>query len=278
VSRFAVNGLGFNLETAGEGPALLLLHGFTGSLESWRPFFDQWPGFQLVAVDLTGHGGSDAPPDAARYAIEPCVGGLTGILDSLGIEKATVLGYSLGGRIALQLALARPERVSALVLESASPGIEDAAERRARVAADEALAASIERDGVAAFVDGWQALPLFASQRRLPAERQAGLRAQRLRNDAAGLANSLRGVGAGRQAWLLPRLATFGAPALLIAGALDERYCELARRMAAALPDARVAIVAAAGHAVHFEQPAAFASTVRAFLEQWAAFVALKGA
>ena len=276
--RIEVDGLGFNVEMVGEGPALLLLHGFTGSLETWRPFFEGWPGFKLVAVDLTGHGGSDAPPDAARYAIELCVAGLTGVLDNLGIERATVLGYSLGGRIALQLALARPERVSALVLESASPGIEDAAERAARVAADEALAVSIERDGVAAFVDGWHALPLFASQRRLPAERQASLRAQRLENDAAGLANSLRGVGAGRQAWLLPRLPTFGAPALLIAGALDERYCDLARRMAAALPDARVEIVAEAGHAVHCEQPAAFASTVSAFLDQRAAFAAAKGA
>ena len=268
MSRVELNGVRLNVAVQGEGLTLLLLHGFTGSEASWRPFHAAWPGFKLIAVDLLGHGASDSPADAARYAIEPCIHDLCAVLDRFGIDSAVVLGYSMGGRVALQFALARPERVRALILESASPGIEDEGERAARVAADEALAASIERDGIEAFVDRWQAQPLFASQAHLAETTRAALRAQRLRNDRRGLANSLRGVGAGRQGWLLPALARFDKPVLLIAGALDARYCEAARLMADAFACAELRIVADAGHTVHIEQPETFASTMRAYLDE----------
>jgi 2-succinyl-6-hydroxy-2,4-cyclohexadiene-1-carboxylate synthase len=176
-----------------------------------------------------------------------------------------VLGYSLGGRVALHYAVAAPERVAALILIGASPGIPDEAERRARREADEALARDIERDGVAAFVDRWERLPLFASQATLPAEVRASLRAQRLRNSPTGLANSLRGMGAGSQPSLWDRLPGLHVPTLLIAGELDAKYCDLARKMAAAMPAARLALIPRAGHAAHLEQPAALATAVHDF-------------
>jgi len=266
VTRIEVNGLSLNVEVAGDGPALLLLHGFTGSTATWRPLLGHWTAFRSIAVDLIGHGSSDSPLDPERYRMRRCVEDLAALLDRLAIDRAAVLGYSMGGRVALHFALSAPARLSALVLESASPGIGDPAEREARVRSDEALAGDIERKGVAAFVTEWEQLPLFATQRSLSPEVREGLRQQRLRNRAVGLANSLRGMGAGAQEYLLPRLSEVRVPVLVLAGALDAKYCALAREMASLLPHARVEIVPAAGHAIHLEQPDAFARAVRAFL------------
>jgi len=267
MTRIAVNGVDLNVETAGDGFPLLLLHGFTGSAATWRPLAPEWAAFRTIAVDLIGHGASDAPADEARYTMEPCAIDLTALLDALGVGRAAVLGYSLGGRVALHLALAAPARVAALVLESASPGIEDAAERDARVAADRALADDIERDGIEAFVDRWERLPLWSTQAALPADVRASLRAQRLANDARGLANSLRGMGAGAQASLWDRLGELRMPVLLIAGGLDAKYRDIARAMQQRIDGARVEIMEGAGHAVHLERPAAFASPVKEFLK-----------
>jgi 2-succinyl-6-hydroxy-2,4-cyclohexadiene-1-carboxylate synthase len=266
VTRIAVSGIHLNIEQHGTGPAVLLLHGFTGSATIWSPFFETWPGFSLMAVDLLGHGDSDAPTDPARYRMTSCVTDLVALLDELQIKRTAMLGYSMGGRIALHLALHAPERVSALVVESASPGIEDTAKRAARTRSDAMLAEFIEREGTTAFVDRWQALPLFATQQHLPLAVREQVRQQRLHNSPLGLANSLRGVGAGMQEWLLPKLATLSMPTLLLTGALDTVYCELATRMTAALPCARMTVVPNAGHTVHLEQPEHFAKAVGAFL------------
>jgi pimeloyl-ACP methyl ester carboxylesterase len=172
--RISVNGITLHAALAGAGPPLLLLHGFTGSAATWRPLAERLaPLRRTIAVDLIGHGLSDAPADPARYSMEHCLADLLALLDALGLARAAVLGYSLGGRVALQLVAAAPERVSALVLESASPGLASAAERAARAAADDALSTAIERDGLAAFVAGWEQLPLWASQAALPAELRA---------------------------------------------------------------------------------------------------------
>jgi len=267
VTRIAVNGVRLNVEVRGEGTALLLLHGFTGSAATWAPFLDAWPGFTTIAVDLLGHGGSDSPLDPERYRMERCLEDLLALLDRLGIPLTAVLGYSMGGRVALRLALEAPERLWALILESASPGIEDPIERQQRLRSDAALAERVEREGIEAFVDYWETLPLFASQARLPLTVRQQLRRQRLANKPVGLAYSLRGMGAGVQEPVLNHLNGLRMPVLLLAGALDERYCALARRMAAALPCARLEVVPNAGHAVHLEQPAAFATAVREFLD-----------
>lgn len=266
MTRIAANGVHLNAEVSGNGPPVLLLHGFTGSAATWSPL-RAWPGFTLVAADILGHGESDSPADFRRYRMERCAEDILTLMDHLRIEKAAVLGYSMGGRLALHLAAHAPERLTALVLESASPGIEDEREREARRRSDEELASAIEAGGLEAFVDRWEALPLFASQTRLPSGVREGLRRQRLRNNPAGLANSLRGMGAGVQPPLWNRLPEMRAPALLIAGALDEKYCELAHRMATSMPNARLEIAPEAGHAVHLEQPELFASAVRRFLE-----------
>ncbi|HJZ47466.1 MAG TPA: 2-succinyl-6-hydroxy-2,4-cyclohexadiene-1-carboxylate synthase [Roseiflexaceae bacterium] len=265
--RMRINDITLHIEEFGAGRPLLLLHGFTGGAATWARFVDSFAlQFRVIAPDLIGHGRSDPPPNAERYLMERCVADLLALLDALQIERVDVLGYSMGGRVALHLAAAARERVGALVLESSSPGIADAAERAARVAADEALAESIERDGLEAFVDRWEHLPLFASQAGLPLDVRARLHAQRLRNDPRGLANSLRGMGAGRQLPLWHQLADLDIPTLLIAGELDAKYRALAGMMMAELPNARMVIVPGTGHAIHLEQPQAFIGNVLEFL------------
>jgi 2-succinyl-6-hydroxy-2,4-cyclohexadiene-1-carboxylate synthase len=258
------DGVRYHATRLGRGPAVLLLHGFTGSSATWSALQEALAGAcDVVAVDLLGHGRSDAPADPARYAAGRCAADLAGLLEMSGIADAAVVGYSMGGRMALRLALDHPRRVRALLLESASPGIVGEADRAARVAADAALASDIERDGVAAFIARWERLPLWESQAALPGHVRAALREQRLRNDARGLANSLRGAGAGAEPPVLEMLGTLSMPALLVAGALDARYVAHAEAMAARMPAARVAIVPDAGHAVHLERPEAFAALVR---------------
>jgi 2-succinyl-6-hydroxy-2,4-cyclohexadiene-1-carboxylate synthase len=266
--RLQVDGISLNVEVSGDGPPLTLLHGFTGCAAAWRPIVERWPHLRTIAVDITGHGDSDSPPEASRYTMEAFSDNLAAVLDALEIAKTAVLGYSMGGRVALNFALRHQERLTALVLESASPGIADPAERAARVRSDEEMAARIEREGVATFVDYWQSIPLWESQKSLAADRRAALRAQRLQNSTTGLANSLRGMGAGAQEYLFDSLREVRTPTLFVAGELDTRYVELARAMAGEVPGAVVCVITGAGHAAHFERPDAFADAAGQFLRR----------
>lgn len=267
--RLPVNGVHLNVEQAGAGPPLVLLHGFTGSAAGWAEHSEAFAqSHAIAAVDLLGHGLSDAPDDPVRYGIGYATEDILSVLDALGIRRAGLLGYSMGGRVAISLAVVAPERLSALILESASPGILDAGTRRERAAADAELAAAIEQDGVEPFVDRWERLPLFASQTALPDEARRYLRARRLRNNPTGLANSLRGLGQGVQPPMHEYLQQIRVPTLLIAGGLDPAYCEMGQEVRAMIPHARLEVVPGAGHTVHLEQPERFRALVLEFLGQ----------
>jgi len=271
--RLLVNGVRYHVELRGTPPTahkpiLVLLHGFTGSAAGWGAHLDAFAasGLPVIALDLPGHGASDAPADPARYALERTREDIPAALAQLGVApgQAVLLGYSMGGRVALCAAFSGFLR--ALVLESASPGLATERERAERRASDEALAARIERAGVPAFVDEWERLPLFASQAALPADTRAALRAERLRNSPAGLANSLRSAGTGVQPSLWERLPDLAIPTLLLSGALDAKFTAIAERMAAALPRAGLRVVPGAGHAIHLEQPSVFDALVLEFV------------
>ncbi len=269
----AVNGVHMNVEVrearGARRQTLVLLHGFTGSAAGWGRHMTKFAeaGLRVIALDMLGHGRSDAPSDPERYSIEHCRRDILAALGILGVERSEsiLLGYSMGGRIALYTAFS--DFFSGLILESASPGLATDYERAERRAGDELLARRIENDGVPAFVDYWESLPLFASQRALPGESRAGLRKQRLQNRATGLANSLRGVGTGAQPSLFERLPALRVRVLLIAGALDGKYSAIASQMARSLPEAQVQIVAGAGHTTHFERPEQFDRLVVRFCE-----------
>lgn len=261
-----VRGVRYEVEERGSGAAVLLLHGFTGSLETWDSHLRALDGLRAIRLDMLGHGRSEAPADPARYRMEEVVEDLAAIFDALAVERAAVVGYSMGGRVALRFGLAHPERCWALVLESASPGIAEADERAKRIEADERLARLLETEGIEAFVRYWESLPLWATQERLPQEVRQALRALRLAQRPHGLANSLRGLGAGHDHSVLDRLGGLQLPVLLITGALDEKYVALAAKMRARLPNARWVNVPGAGHAVHLEAPETFTQVVSEFL------------
>lgn len=262
-----INSIRYRGLVQGEGVPVLLLHGFTGSARNWTSLMGALAGnYQVLAVDLLGHGETDSPPEASRYRIEQAAADIAALLLHLGCAPAHLLGYSMGGRLALCLALTYPALFRSLVLESASPGLRTEAERAARRASDHALADQIEDEGVAAFTAAWARLPLFASQARLPQQARDRLHQQRLGNDPRGLANSLRGMGTGEQPSLWPRLGEWDKPTLLMAGADDVKYTQIARAMAEAMPTAQARVMADAGHTVHLEQRAAFTAAVAAFL------------
>jgi 2-succinyl-6-hydroxy-2,4-cyclohexadiene-1-carboxylate synthase len=267
MTRFRIDGATYEVRIGGNGPPLLLIHGFTGRGSDWAPFL---PALRrsatTIAIDLLGHGVSDSPADPLRHAVERQAADAAAILHELGVEPADVVGYSLGARVALRMAVASPHAVGRLVLESPSAGIVDEEARTGRRAADEELAQVLDRDGLEAFVDRWENLPVFVSERALPPAVRARLHAARLRNRPDGLAASLRGAGQGSMEPLHDRLAAVTAPALVVAGALDRPGSDRARVIAAAIPGARLEILGGVGHAPHREAPRRFRRLLLDFL------------
>lgn len=263
----AISGESYHVREVGSGPAVILLHGFSGSMESWAelaPTLGET--HRTLTIDLLGHGASTSPQSAERYAFRQMLADLVALADSLQIRNAAWLGYSMGGRLALGMAIEFPEYVNALILESASPGIADHEERQQRSIADNALADQIEQGGVPAFVDRWERLPLWKSEANLAPGIRERLRAQRLRNNATGLAGSLRGTGTGAQPSYWDRLPALHCPTLVITGELDEKFSTIGSAMADRMPNAALAIVPGAGHAVHREAPGAMRDQVCRFL------------
>lgn len=246
---------------SGGGRRVVLVHGFTQSAASWAPVSAELADrFEVLAVDLPGHGRSLVPgPDWDLWRSAEALGATGG--------RAAYLGYSLGGRVCLHLALDSPELVERLVVVGAHPGIAQTPEREARRRADESLARRLEEGGDAglpAFVDEWLAGPLFA---HLSAE-QAG-REARLVNGAAGLAASLRSNGTGSQEPLWDRLGELAMPVLVVAGERDDKFAAIAMQTVEAIgANASLRLVSGAGHAACFEQPAAFAAVVSEFLAE----------
>lgn len=259
-----VNGIELHVESDGAGFPLVLLHGFTGSVQAWDGIRAELAEHaRLILVDLIGHGLSAAPPDTERYTLDWSARDLAALLDVLQIERTDVLGYSLGGRVALHFAAHWPHRVRRLILESASPGIEDPAERARRIQSDDALAERILRHGIPAFVAEWEAQSLLALAPHVGDGVRTRQHALRLQNRPLGLANSLRGMGAGQQAPLWSRLPELSLPVQLVAGAHDSRYSAIGQRMRTLLPHAKLEVVDAAGHTVHLDQPRRFVELVR---------------
>ncbi|HWJ97232.1 MAG TPA: alpha/beta fold hydrolase [Acidimicrobiales bacterium] len=234
-------------------PRIVLLHGFTQTGTSWRPIAERLPpGWDVTAPDLPGHGTAgalrlDLAASAARLA------------EQIGSEPALVVGYSMGGRTALRLALDHPDAVAGLVLVGATAGIDDPGERAARRRVDGERADRIEAEGVEPFLDRWLAQPLFASLRPRPDDLAA-----RRANTAAGLASSLRLAGTGTMdpPWWdeLPRI---DVPALVLWGEADTKFAALGRRLAGGIgASAETTSLVDVGHAAHLEASDAVAGLV----------------
>jgi len=269
VSGLVIDGLRWEVRARGTGDPLLLLHGFTGRGTAWGTHAAIFArSFRTIVVDLPGHGRTGIHADLTRNGVERTADDLASILAHLGAVPANVLGYSLGARVALRLAVAHPDVVARLVLESPSAGLASAGERSSRRRADAALAEGIERDGIETFVDGWERQPIFASRAALSPRRAARIHRLRLRNDAAGLAASLRAAGQGAMEPLHGRLSAVRAPTLVIAGALDPVGRARAEAIAAGVPGARLAILDGVGHTPHEERPLRFRRLALGFLQE----------
>ena len=255
-----------NYASSGEPGSLpvLFLHGFMGSSDDWQEVTASIGDRAFaLSVDLPGHGGSLGLPSEA-YTIGGAARAVVGVLDEVGVEQAAIAGYSMGGRLALYLALRRPERVAGLFLESASPGLRSEEERNLRRAADEEKALRLESEDFEAFLRDWYRQPIFASLAR-DEELLWRTIGARLRNDPLELARSLRGMGTGAQPSLWEELAGLRVPTLAVAGELDEKLVGISRRMAEA-PLVRTATVPGAGHSVHAEAPEGYVRLLRELL------------
>jgi 2-succinyl-6-hydroxy-2,4-cyclohexadiene-1-carboxylate synthase len=248
----------------GAGRRLVLLHGFTQGPGSWDQVVAVLdPSHQIVRVTLPGHGPAGSASAQARLRFEAAAGAVAdAVAEVAGPGPATWMGYSLGGRLALRVALDRPELVDSLALLGATAGIQDADDRAARLEIDERLAAGLERKGVDRFIDGWLAQALFSRLSRSA----AGVEERRL-GTVDGLASALRLLGTGVQEPVWDRLGEISVPVLLLAGEHDTKFAALAFRMAAAIGDsAGISFVPGAGHAAHLERPQSVATILSRFL------------
>jgi len=221
--------------------------------------------FECLAPDLPGHGSALVPetepfPDMQRTAER-----VAQYLPEHRIQRYSLIGYSMGGRVALYMALRHPQHIERLVLESASPGLREAQARDERRKNDEALARRLETEEFQSFLREWYTQPLFDSLRTDPA-RFEHLIAQRLHNDPAQLARSLRAIGLGAQPSLWDEIPNLAIPTLLLAGALDHKFCSIAHAIAEQTPSAHVQLIPHSSHNTHYEQPNLFAQALRRFL------------
>lgn len=241
-------------ERMGKGEPVVALHGFTQTRRSWLPIARRLDvDHEFTLVDAPGHGGSSAVR-ADLWEGAALLGDVGG--------HAGYVGYSMGARVCLHLALQRPDLMASLVLIGCHPGIVDDATRGSRHGDDEALAQRLEREGVSAFIGWWLDQPLFSTLDAVAAGRD-----DRLTNTAGGLASSLRLAGTGSQQPLWDRLPGLAMPVLLVAGEHDAKFATLARQAAAAIGDnAAVALIPGAGHACHLERPDAFCAVLAEFL------------
>jgi 2-succinyl-6-hydroxy-2,4-cyclohexadiene-1-carboxylate synthase len=247
---------------------VLVLHGFAGSGSAMRNIVEPLQGrYATWAPDLPGHGKSPRELEADQFTMAGTVDAIAGSLVERG--GAHLIGYSMGGRVALSVAVAHPELVSSVVTIGASPGLDNDAERAARRVSDAELADRIETDGIEWFERYWSNLALFDSQRQLSEATREQIRHQRLACRPAGLAMSLHGIGTGSMEPLHESLLDLEVPMCWISGRLDSKFGDIASAACAGNQAFDHFVIDNAGHAAHLEQPEAANSAIASFLARF---------
>lgn len=261
---FNVDDATYAYRITGQGPPIVLLHGFTGTKSTWSSVVEELKtNYQLISIDLPGHG--ETITHSPRI-MEDCCADLAQLFNHLKLTCFHLIGYSLGGRTALSYALLYPEFVLSLILESASPGLKSVVERVTRIKSDEKLAQVIGSMGLVSFVDYWENIPLFATQRKLPYEQRHRIRLERLAQSEKGLAQSLRMMGTGSQPSWWDRLSSVSQPVLLIVGEKDKKFIKINQEMKLHFQNATLKMIRNAGHAVHIEQADSFVREISNFM------------
>lgn len=262
-----VNEVYYHVKVYGQGDPLLMLHGFTGDITTWNSFQPKLSNqFQLILIDILGHGKTDSPIDENRYQIERVAEDIKEILIQLSVNRINIIGYSMGGRLALTFATNFPYMVNKLILESSTPGLKTEVERSDRREKDYLLATQLLEEGVESFVKYWTNIPLFQTQKKLDPSTQEVIKKQRLSNNPIGLANSLKGMGTGSMPSLWNQLQYLNVPVLIITGSLDEKFCRIADEMKKLLPNVKHETVLNVGHAIHVEDSQKFGTIIKEFL------------
>ncbi len=263
---FHINDDSYAYRIDGRGEVLVLFHGFTSAQTTWNNMYDDLiTEYQVLTIDLPGHGKTWVQDDKTMKGFSD---DFNALLDSLKINKVHLLGYSMGGRTALSFANYYPEKINSLILESASPGIADPVEREKRKVADKALAEKILIEGVEVFVDYWEDLSLFDTQKSLPLATQTKLREDRLNQTKWGLSMSLVYMGTGTQPSWWGSLESIDYPVTLIVGEYDPKFIKTNKHMNELYINAKLYTIKDAGHCVHLEQETEFMQVVRTHIEQ----------
>lgn len=247
---------------------IVALHGFSGSgldfevLAESRNTKMAW-----YAPDFIGHGESDAPLELNEYKIDSIINSLAEMLDHYNIINPVLIGYSMGGRVALQYAIARPGSIRALVLIGATAGIYENREKEHRRRADDELADEIIKFGIEAFADKWERSPVIATQDFIPEPHQKAIKGRRRMNRPIGLANTLRGFGTGVMNPVWDKLISINCRQLLVTGELDLKFAKIAEQMQKESSFAHHESIPQVGHAAHLESPELFTAVLEAFLK-----------
>ena len=270
--RFLHKGMSCYFEEWGDSqkPALVLLHGFSQSSETWRECAPLLTKHRSVfALDAIGHGESHKPADATWYRAQEMHEVLDSFLDTMDQDSCDLLGYSMGGRIALGYACKKPQRLTSLILESTGLGCISACESQAIRTRNEKMACLLEKEGIEAFVEAWEKLPVFAPEKHLPRAVQKQLHTERLANKPQALAHSLRESGQQVMPDYRDAIAALSIPILYIAGTRDIKYADLARDLQKKHGvDATIyTAFFESGHNVHLELPHPYCKRVNEFLE-----------
>lgn len=265
LDNFSINF--FAGDEKGNSIPIIFLHGFTGSSHDWGRIIEILPhNFFPIAIDLTGHGNSDSPNQVDFYTVSWNNKLINEIASHLHIEKFVLCGYSMGARAALNFAINYPEKISKLILESSTAGIESEVDRRVRILSDENLCNLIETKGIDYFVEYWMNLELFSDLKNLDENIYREIVSRKKQNSPKGLINSLKGFGTGvmNPIWnLLPEL---NIPTLLITGELDKKFTQINGKMNKLIRNSRHEIIKSCGHNVHQKNPKEFADLLINFI------------
>lgn len=243
-------------------PPVVFLHGFMGSSADWNQVIELLiREFYCIAIDLPGHGKS---PISADTNFENLIENLDSLIESLSLKNPAVVGYSMGGRIALNWIVNFPGRFARIVLESATAGIENPQERSERIQQDLQLAKRLENEPFQDFPDEWYGLPLFGRIKYHKDYKE--LVKGRLKNSPGNLALALNAFSTGKQKSLWPHISKLAIPGLLICGQEDNKYVQIMTELNKLNNHFDITIFKNCGHSVHFENPIRFAEHLVQFL------------
>ncbi len=246
-------------------PVLLFLHGFLGNGKDFNTVISLLSEkFDCLAVDLPGHGNTQVKGGDEFYTLSNTAKGLIQWLEDLQIQQCFLVGYSMGGRLALYLALYYPQYFQKVILESASPGLKTAKERSQRYLSDLRLAEELEQQNLEDFLIRWYEKPLFKTFKSH--SNSESILARRLQNNPTELAKSLRWMGIGNQPSLWEKLSQTQIPLLLLVGGLDEKFITINQEMANLCSTAQLEIIPDCGHNIHIENPQQWVKVVQGFL------------